>query len=268
MTSLVLTTDGPGRVEGEEVALLEAPTTPLGVLDVPPTATVRARIPLADAQMLAPVPRPGKVWAVGLNYRAHAAESGREPPAVPMVFIKTTQSVVGTGADIVLPRIAPEQVDYECELAVVIGRRATSVAAADAWSYVAGITGCNDVSARDVQFSTNNFGLAKSFDTFTPLGASLVTLDEYDDPDDVGVRTLVNGEQRQASRTSDMVFSVGELIEYLSAHTTLEPGDVISTGTPEGVGMATGSFLAAGDVVEVQVDGVISLVNRVVAPPS
>jgi 2-keto-4-pentenoate hydratase/2-oxohepta-3-ene-1,7-dioic acid hydratase in catechol pathway len=268
MTALVMTTDGPGRVEGDEVALLDAPTTTLGVVDVPTTATVRSRIALADAQLLSPIPRPGKVWAVGLNYRAHAAESGREPPAVPMVFIKTTQSVVGTGADIVLPAIAPSQVDYECELAIVIGQRATAVRAADAWSYVAGITACNDVSARDVQFSTNNFGLAKSFDTFTPLGASVVTLDEYGDPDDVGVRTLVNGEQRQSSRTSDMVFSVGELVEYLSAHTTLEPGDVISTGTPEGVGMANGRFLVAGDVVEIQVDGVIPLVNRVVAPPS
>ncbi|HYD08949.1 MAG TPA: fumarylacetoacetate hydrolase family protein [Acidimicrobiales bacterium] len=265
MTALVMTTDGPGRVEGDELALLEAPTTPLGVIDLPPTATVRARVAVAEATLLAPVPRPGKVWAVGLNYRAHAAESGREPPPVPMVFIKTTQSVVGSGADIVLPTIAATQVDWECELAVVIGRRASSVKAADAWSYVAGITACNDVSARDVQFTTNNFGLAKSFDTFTPLGGSMVTLDEYENPDDVGVRTLVNGETKQSSRTSDMVFSVGELIEYLSAHTTLEPGDVISTGTPEGVGMARGEFLAAGDVVTIEVDGVLPLVNRVVA---
>jgi len=262
---LVCTPDGVGRVEGDEIALLDTPATPLGVVDVPPTATVRSRVPLANATLLSPVPRPGKVWAIGLNYRAHAAESGREPPEVPMVFVKVTSSVVGTGVDIVLPRIASTQVDYECELAVVIGRRASSVRAADAWSYVAGVTACNDVSARDVQFTTNNFGLAKSFDTFTPLGGCLTTLDEYDDVDDVGVRTLVNGEERQSSRTSDMVFSVGELVEYLSAHTTLEPGDVISTGTPAGVGMASGRFLAPGDTVEVQVDGVIPLVNGVVA---
>ena len=260
-----MTDGGPGRVEGDEVALLDAPSTPLGVLDVPPSAPVRGRVPLADAVLLSPVPRPGKVWAVGLNYRAHAAESGREPPEVPMVFVKVTSSVVGPGVDIILPRVAATQVDYECELAVVIGRRASSVPAADAWSYVAGITACNDVSARDVQFSTNNFGLAKSFDTFTPIGGCMTTLDEYADLDDIGVRTLVNGEERQSSRTSDMVFSVGELVEYLSAHTTLEPGDVISTGTPEGVGMASGRFLVPGDVVEIQVDGVIPLTNRVVA---
>lgn len=268
MTKLVMTSDGAGRIEGDEVALLDAARTDLGVVGVPADAAVRGRVPLDEATLLSPVPRPGKVWAVGLNYRAHAAESGREPPPVPMVFIKVTSSVVGTGADIVLPAVAPTQVDWECELAVVIGRRATSVKAADAWSYVAGITACNDVSARDVQFSTNNFGLAKSFDTFTPIGASMVTLDEYADLDDIGVATFVNGEQKQASRTSDMVFSVGELVEYLSAHTTLEPGDVISTGTPEGVGMASGTFLKPGDVVDVRVEGVISLVNRVVAAPS
>ena len=130
---------------------------------------------------------------------------------------------------------------------------------------MAGITACDDLTARDVQRGTGNFGLAKSFDGFCPLGASLVTLDEYDDPDDLGVTTLVDGEVRQDARTTDLVFAVPELVEYLSRHTTLEPGDVISTGTPSGVGEPDGRFLRAGSVVEVRVERVLPLVNEVVA---
>jgi 2-keto-4-pentenoate hydratase/2-oxohepta-3-ene-1,7-dioic acid hydratase in catechol pathway len=182
-----------------------------------------------------------------------------------MVFIKVTSAVVGSGTRVALPPTAPDRVDFEGEVAVVIGRRASSVRAADAWSHVAGITACDDLTARDVQRGTGNFGLAKSFDGFCPLGASLVTLDEYADPDDIGLTTLVDGEVRQEARTTDLVFGVPELVEYLSRHTTLEPGDVISTGTPAGVGEPEGRFLAAGSVVEVRVERVLPLVNEVVA---
>jgi 2-keto-4-pentenoate hydratase/2-oxohepta-3-ene-1,7-dioic acid hydratase in catechol pathway len=267
---LLTTTDGIGRVEDGGVALLDVPWPDLGAVlaeheafDVLGSAPVRRRAGVDEVVLRAPVPRPGKVWAVGLNYRAHAAETGREPPTEPMVFIKVTSSVVGGGVSIRLPAAAPDKVDFEGEVAIVIGRRATSVAEADAWSHVAGITACNDVSARDVQRGTGNFGLAKSFDTFTPLGGSVVTVDEYDDPDDIGLTTLVDGEVRQDGRTDDLVFPVPALIAYLSRHTTLEPGDVISTGTPAGVGEPHGRFLRPGSVVDIRVERVLPLVNDI-----
>jgi 2-keto-4-pentenoate hydratase/2-oxohepta-3-ene-1,7-dioic acid hydratase in catechol pathway len=268
---LITTTAGIGRVEaGAEVALLDVPWPDLGAVlaaEEPlaglATAPARRRAVLSELTLRAPVPRPGKVWAVGLNYRSHAAETGRDLPTEPMVFIKVTSSVIAAGDDVRLPAAAPAKVDFEGEVAVVIGRRASSVREADAWAHVAGITACDDVTARDVQTSTGNFGLAKSFDSFTPLGGSLVTLDEYDDPDDIGLRTVVDGELRQDSRTSDLVFGVPELIAYLSRHTTLEPGDVISTGTPAGVGTVDGRYLADGAVVEIHVERVLPLVNRV-----
>jgi 2-keto-4-pentenoate hydratase/2-oxohepta-3-ene-1,7-dioic acid hydratase in catechol pathway len=271
---LVSTSDGIGRLEDDEVALLEVAEPDLsahlwahGSLERVAAARERRRLPLADATLLAPLPRPGKVWAIGLNYHSHAAETGREAPSEPMVFIKTTSSVVGHGAQVVLPAAAPSKVDFEGEVAVVVGRRATSVRAEDAWAHVVGLTACDDVTARDIQSGTGNFGLAKSFDTFTPLGTSLTTLDSYADPDDVGLETLVNGEVRQRARTTDLVHDVGAIIAYLSRFTTLEPGDVVSTGTPAGVGVVTGTFLRPGDEVEVRVEGVAPLVNRVAAAP-
>jgi 2-keto-4-pentenoate hydratase/2-oxohepta-3-ene-1,7-dioic acid hydratase in catechol pathway len=267
---LVSTAGGIGRVEDGGVALLDVAWPDLGAVltdegsfDPLASAAVRERVALADVVLRAPVPRPGKVWAVGLNYRSHAAETGRDLPEVPMVFIKVTSAVVGSGTRVTLPPTAPDRVDFEGEVAVVIGRRATSVAAADAWRHVAGITACDDLTARDVQRGTGNFGLAKSFDGFCPLGGSIATLDEYDDPDDIGLTTLVDGEVRQDARTTDLVFGVPELVEYLSRHTTLEPGDVISTGTPAGVGEPDGRFLAAGATVEVRVERVLPLRNEV-----
>ena len=268
----VSTPDGIGRVEGHEVALLDTPWPELGSLlweraTLTPleSAAVRRRMSLDEVVLRSPVPRPGKVWAVGLNYRSHAAETGRELPAEPMVFVKVTSAVVGRGDAIVLPPVADHKVDFEGEVAVVIGRRATAVTEATAWSHVAGVTACNDVTARDVQRGTGNFGLAKSFDSFCPLGGSLVTIDEYANPDAIGLTTLVNGEVRQQARTDDLVFGVPALLAYLSRHTTLEPGDVVSTGTPAGVGEPSGRFLSAGDVIEVRVDGVVPLVNQVAA---
>lgn len=269
---LVTTTDGIGRLEEGEVALLDLPHPDLsallwaeGSLDLAVAAGERRRLQLADTALRSPLPRPGKVWAIGLNYHSHARETGREAPAEPMVFIKTTSSVVAHGTSVVLPAAAPGAVDFEGEVAVVLGRRASSIRAEDAWDHVVGITACNDVTARDVQSGTGNFGLAKSFDTFTPLGASLTTLDHYRDPQDIGLETLVNGEVRQTARTTDLVHDVPAILAYLSRFTTLEPGDVVSTGTPAGVGVVTGTFLQPGDVVEVRVEGVSPLVNDVVA---
>ncbi len=269
---LVSTSDGVARLEGDEVVLLEIDEPDLSAhlwahasLDRVTRAGERRRLRLADTTLLAPLPRPGKVWAIGLNYHSHAAETGREAPSEPMVFIKTTSSVVGHGAPVVLPAAAPSKVDFEGEVAVVIGRRASSIRAEDAWSHIVGLTACDDVTARDIQSGTGNFGLAKSFDTFTPLGTSLATLDGFPDPDDVGLETLVNGEVRQRARTTDLVHDVGAILAYLSRFTTLEAGDIVSTGTPAGVGVVTGTFLQPGDVVEVRVEGVTPLVNRVVA---
>lgn len=182
-----------------------------------------------------------------------------------MVFVKVTSSMLAPGGTIRLPAAAPGQVDFEGEVAVVVGRRATAVRAAAAWAHLAGVTACNDVSARDVQFRTENFGLAKSFDTFCPLGGSLVTVDEYDDPDDIGIATDVDGERRQDDRTRNLLFSIPEIVEYLSRYTTLEPGDVITTGSPAGAGIADGRYLRDGSVVEVRVEHVLPLVNRVAA---
>ena len=267
---LVSTSQGIGRLQGDEVELLDLAHPDLGALladrqSLEPAigAGVRRRVALDSVRLLAPVPRPGKIWAAGLNYRAHTAETGMEPPREPLVFAKATSSIVAPGQPVRLPASFPDRCDYEGEVAVVIGRRATSVAEADAWAHVAGVTAGNDLTARDVQERTGNFGLAKSFDTFTPLGACLTATDAYPDPDDIGLKTVVNGQVRQSARTNDLCFGVAELVAYLSRYTTLEPGDVVFTGTPAGVGYPDARYLGPGDVVVVKVDGVADLVNPI-----
>jgi 2-keto-4-pentenoate hydratase/2-oxohepta-3-ene-1,7-dioic acid hydratase in catechol pathway len=269
----VTTAAGIGRVADDQVQFLDVPWRDVGSLlwerhslDALSTAPVRRTWPLDDTILRAPVPRPGKIWGVALNYRSHAAETGRPVPTEPTVFVKVTSSVVGPTDPVRLPSLAPTRVDHECEVAVVIGRPASDIPASAAWSYVAGITACNDVTARDIQRGTGNFGLAKSFDTFCPLGGSLVTPDEFDDLDDIGLSTRVNGTLVQQGSTADMVFPIPELIAWLSRHTTLEPGDVITTGTPAGVGEPVDRFLRPGDLVEVRIDRVLPLLNRVVGP--
>lgn len=269
----VTTAAGIGRVADDVVHLLDVPWRDLGAVlwerssfEPLDHASTRRTWPLDDISLRAPVPRPGKVWGVALNYRSHAEETGRPLPTEPNVFVKVTSSVIGPLDPIQLPATAPGRVDHECELAVVIGRVGRDIPASAAWSYVAGITACNDVTARDIQRGTGNFGLAKSFDTFCPLGGSIVTLDEFGDLDDIELSTRVNGIVRQDGRTSDMVFPVPELIAWLSRFTTLEPGDVITTGTPGGVGEPEGRFLRPGDLIEVRVGSVQPLLNRVIAP--
>jgi 2-keto-4-pentenoate hydratase/2-oxohepta-3-ene-1,7-dioic acid hydratase in catechol pathway len=184
--------------------------------------------------------------------------------------LKAPSSLIGSGQPILLPRVAPDCVDYEGEVAVVIGRRATDVPAAEAWRYVAGLTICNDVSARDVQQGAHvagarpNTSMAKSFDTFTPCGPCVATPDEVADPEDVGISTYVDGERRQHARTRQHIWPISEMIAFLSARTTLLPGDVVSTGTPAGVGAPTKRFLRPGNVVRVEVEGVGMLENGVV----
>jgi 2-keto-4-pentenoate hydratase/2-oxohepta-3-ene-1,7-dioic acid hydratase in catechol pathway len=207
-----------------------------------------------------PVPvRPTKILCVGRNYAEHAAELGHDVPAEPLIFMKPPSALVGSGEAIVLPALS-ERVDYEGELAIVIGRRCRHVAEADAMGVIAGYTIMNDVTARDLQKKDGQWARAKGFDTFAPCGPRLVT---GLDPTDLEIKTLVNGELRQHGRTSQFIFSIPRVIAYISRAMTLEEGDVISTGTPSGVGP-----LKPGDTVEVWVEGIGSLINPVVAEPA
>src|SRR5207249_7322258 len=182
--------------------------------------------------LLAPLPRPGKVVAIGRNYQDHAAEEGLEPPPAPLMFAKFASSVVGPGADVRWDPSLTSQVDYEAELAVIVGRRARRVAAGDALEYVFGYTCLNDVSARDLQFGDGQWTRGKSLDTFCPVGPVLVTADEIPHPDDLALSCTVNGETLQSARTSEMFSGVARIISHCSQAFTLEPGDVIATGTP------------------------------------
>jgi 2-keto-4-pentenoate hydratase/2-oxohepta-3-ene-1,7-dioic acid hydratase in catechol pathway len=227
-----------------------------------------ARIPLAAVTIEAPVPRPGKALAIGLNYRDHAAESGQQIPERPVVFCKVTTCITGPGKPIHRPRVSGA-LDWEGELVFVIGRRARHVAAKDALKYVAGYTIGNDVSVRDWQFHAPTWTMGKGFDTHGPIGPWLVTGDEVD-AGNLGIRTYVNGELKQSSNTSQLIFGVPALIEYLSTAFTLEPGDIVFTGTPAGVGVSRKppEFMKAGDVVRVEIDGLGTLENPVIEEPA
>jgi acylpyruvate hydrolase len=243
---------------GEELRALAA-----RALDDPPAEAVLSR----DAvQLRAPIPRPGKIICIGLNYRDHAAESNQPVPEYPTVFAKYSSCVIGPGEPIIIPRVT-NQVDYEGELAVVIGRRARNVAEGDALSYVAGYAPFNDVSARDYQSRTSQWTIGKTFDTFGPLGPALVTADEVADPHTLDLRVTIGDDVLQSSNTRHLIFTIPQLIAYLSAVMTLEPGDVIATGTPAGVGAARkpARWLQPGEVVRVEIDGLGALENPVVA---
>jgi 2-keto-4-pentenoate hydratase/2-oxohepta-3-ene-1,7-dioic acid hydratase in catechol pathway len=221
-------------------------------------------VALEDARLTAPVPRPGKLICIGLNYRDHAAEQGLSPPESPIVFSKFTTSVIGPEDAVVIPPSCT-QPDYEAELAVVIGRVAKNVARADALRHVFGYCAFNDVSARDFQFADKQWQRGKSCDTFAPMGPFVATRDEIKDPQALGIKLRLNGQTMQDSRTDQLIFGVAELIEFLTASITLEPGDVIATGTPPGVGFARKPpvFIKAGDRMEVEIDGLGVLVNTV-----
>jgi 2-keto-4-pentenoate hydratase/2-oxohepta-3-ene-1,7-dioic acid hydratase in catechol pathway len=227
-----------------------------------------ARLPQPEVRLAAPL-CPGKIIGIGLNYRDHAAETGQPLPDYPTVFAKFPNSVTGPGQPIRLPS-ASSQVDYEGELGVVVGRRARAVPESQALQAVAGYLVVNDVSARDVQNRTSQWTLGKSFDTFAPIGPFLVTADEVPDPQDLDLSVTVSGTVMQQSSTASMVFSVARLVSLLSDVITLEPGDLIATGTPGGVGAAQTPprFLRDGDVVEVAIAGLGALSNPVTSAPA
>jgi len=223
-------------------------------------------IKIADVRLHAPLPRPPKIICIGLNYRAHALESKMDIPEVPTVFAKFPNAAIGCGEAIVLPKNSTKP-DYEAEMAFVIGKHGRHIAAENWREYVFGYMNLNDVSARDFQLRTSQWMIGKTFDTFAPMGPALVTADEIADPHALDISTTINGEVLQQSNTNDLIFKIPELIAYLSSVFTLEPGDVIATGTPSGVGFARKPprWLKAGDEVVVRVEGLGELRNPVVA---
>jgi acylpyruvate hydrolase len=273
------TEDGPAAAVqiGDElipVSALDAPaTTVRGLLEALDGDGLREleiraeqageRIALTDVTLHAPVTDPQKIVCLGLNYRDHAEETGQEIPTAPMWFAKFANSLIGSGQDIVLPAAHAEYVDYEAELALVIGRRAKNVKVEDALRYVAGAMAFNDVSARDLQLQNPLWTSGKAIDAFAPCGPALVTLDEIDDLGTLGLRTRVNGELLQQGSTANLIFGPAEVVAWLSRTMTLLPGDIIATGTPAGVGAAQGRFLKDGDSVEVEIDGLGTLVSGV-----
>ena len=223
----------------------------------------RAGGDVADTVLDAPVPRPRQVFAIGLNYADHAAESGMEMPPAPLTFTKFPSCIAGPTADIPL---SGELVDWEVEIVVVIGRPCADVPADAAWDVVAGLTLGQDISDRQVQLSGSppQFSLGKSFPAYGPIGPALVSVDAFDDPNDIGLWCDVSGERMQGSRSTNLIFSIPTLVAYLSSICALEPGDLIFTGTPDGVGMARGRFLTDGDVLVSGADVIGELRNRCV----
>jgi acylpyruvate hydrolase len=233
------------------------------VLAAPPPDAVLER---AGVRLAAPIPRPGKIICIGLNYRDHAAESNAALPEFPVVFAKYANTVIGPGDAIVLPRVT-EQVDYEGELGIVIGARVRDVPEDAALSCVAGYLPVNDVSARDYQMRTSQWTIGKTFDTFAPMGPALVTADEVPDPHNLDLRVTIGDEVLQNSNTRHLIFTIPQLIAYLTSVMTLEPGDVIASGTPAGVGSARTPkrWLRAGETVCVEIERLGRLENPVVA---
>ena len=217
-------------------------------------------------KLAAPVPNPQKILCIGLNYADHAAEANQPLPEYPIVFCKYSNTLIGSGDAIVLPKVT-DQVDYEAEFGFVIGKQARYVSEEDAMAYVAGYLPINDVSARDYQTRTSQWTMGKTFDTFGPMGPALVTADEVPDPHNLAIRLWIGDETLQDSSTQQLIFNVPRLIADLSEVMTLEPGDIVSTGTPPGVGAARTPqrFLRAGDTVNIEIEKLGILSNPVVA---
>jgi 2-keto-4-pentenoate hydratase/2-oxohepta-3-ene-1,7-dioic acid hydratase in catechol pathway len=263
----------PGLLVGDEIIDL----APLGVPDtvsaiaVGPTALRQAlempetsRIALSGVHLLAPIPRPPRIFCVGLNYRDHAVESKMEIPKVPTIFLKLPSAVIGPEETVRIPALT-QQPDYEVELAIVIGKAGRAIAKENWREYVFGYTILNDVSARDVQLATSQWSLGKSFDTFCPIGPAIVSEDEIPDPHSLDIRLSIGGEVLQHSNTRELIFKAPDLIAYLSSITPLEPGDIISTGTPAGVGLGRHPqrWLQPGETMIAEVEGLGQLVNPV-----
>lgn len=216
---------------------------------------------VADVTFGPPVPRPSQCFGIGLNYVGHAAEAGRGQPETPLVFSKFPSCLNGPSGDVIM---RSDAVDYEAELVVVIARTTTAVTTDDAWSHVAGLMVGQDISDREIQFRGEmpQFGLGKSFETYGPIGPELVSVAAFENPDDLAISCSVNGEERQSDRTSGLIFSVPQIISYLSAIVTLSAGDLIFTGTPAGVGAPKKNFLKDGDVITTSIEGIGTLSNR------
>ncbi len=228
----------------------------------------QARIPLNEVKLLAPVPRPGKFLGIGLNYADHIAETALEKPEYPTFFTKHSSCVIADGEAIHLPKVS-EKLDYEVELAFVIGKRCRHVPLEKAHKVIAGYTLVNDVTVRDWQFRTPTWMVGKSFDTHGPMGPWIITADEITDPHNLKLTTWVNDELRQSSSTKHMIFNIYQMIAYLSQAMTLEPGDVISTGTPSGVGvkMKPRGYMKAGQIVTIEIEKIGRLTNPVINEP-
>jgi 2-keto-4-pentenoate hydratase/2-oxohepta-3-ene-1,7-dioic acid hydratase in catechol pathway len=220
----------------------------------------------SDVKLASPVPRPGKIICIGLNYRDHAAESGMDIPKSPVIFSKFSSCAIGPKEPILIPS-ASAQSDYEAELAFIVGRHVRNVSRDRALDHVLGYTNFNDVSARDFQFADGQWQRGKSCETFAPMGPFVATTDEVPDPQNLSIKLRLNGEPMQDSNTEQMIFGVAELVEFLSRHVTLEPGDVVATGTPPGVGFARKPpvYLKDGDLVEVEIERLGVLSNPVVS---
>lgn len=234
------------------------------------TTLEHATFYLSKVKLLAPIKKPPKIICLGLNYRDHAAEQRKTPPDEPIIFMKPHTAIVGPNEAVVKPNFV-KQLDYEAELAIVVGRQTKNVSARDAKTCILGYTILNDVSARDIQFKDRQWTRGKSFDTFAPIGPCIVTVSQMKDPTNLRICTWVNKELRQDSTTSNMVLNVYDVLHHLSRVMTLEPCDIIATGTPAGVGFAMKprpKFLKDGDIVEVEIEGIGVLQNRIVKEKS
>ena len=223
-------------------------------------------IPLSEIEFLPVIERPGKVLAVGLNYKDHAKETGMDLPEVPMIFTKQSTSVLGHQGEIHKPKVS-DAVDYEGEMAFVIGKKCRHVSKEEALDVIAGVTICNDVSVRDWQIASPTFTMGKSFDTHCPIGPYIVTMDEISDIHNLKIKTYVNDELRQDSCTDQLIFDCFDLIEHITKAFTLEPGDIIATGTSSGVGVVLGKYLIPNDVVKIELENVGTLENKVILEP-
>ncbi len=266
---------GIGRLESGELALLDTPFPDLGAVvraagcfDPLASAPVRSRVPLDDAKLVAPLGTPGAVWGVGLNYRSKALRAGRDLPSSPMLFVVAPGAVGAPGAEVVWPSDVVAEMDYEAEIALVIGRDLYRASESEVWESIAGITSANDMTARDVMRAHMIPVLAKSFPGFKPLGPSVCTLDEFAERDSIPIRTWVNGELHQDDTSAGYIFQVPELLARISRHTPLRAGDVVLTGTPAGTGQDRGCFLAPGDSVRIEIGPLLPLVTTVASKPA
>ncbi len=271
VADLRVPTDMVGLLQGGQAALQAAQQAVAFVQKRLPedAQTLKAQgllVALDEVALLSPVLNPSKVICLGLNYRDHAIESGMPIPTSPVLFNKVASSLTGHQQPIVLPR-SSNQVDYEAELAFIIGKRGKYIAEAEAFEYVAGYAAANDVSARDLQFRTSQWNAGKMLDTFGPLGPALVTRDEVPDPHQLAIKTILNGQVMQNGNTAEMIFRVPAIVAAISEICTLEPGDVIMTGTPPGIGNARTPpvFLRPGDTVTIEIERLGKLTNPVSA---